>query len=629
MSQALPQVRPGDPGWPVVWMSYGSPVKSLEADLQDMVDHGVECVSISARDVEDARYKLQLARKLGLKFDIRIGSHLTVNVDDIEAAGLEPEPAIMLGGVYRGKAIDRHLYSFEAGKQKIIVEPPVYNQNFAYTGRISHEPVGHYFAGIGDPVRAEIVVPLKEFDGKQHLKIIPAKIRKVSGHRKLDDDSVSDEMPESYETRDRHLYELSFDLSGFKTALLDKVGVAVYWMYPGSEEWYMFSAPPATQCHVNSHKAVRGIVQGKLNPWIEANGGTFPEDVIVAGRFGDECFYVTGHLREHTPSVNYPLWDYSPTALQDFKKAAGDIEYPRTWGFPEIYGENAYAWFLYQFHKNCADIVSTVQEETGRMAPRLLIYRNTARDGVFTMQNDHDGTGPELLTRVFDLVHLDPYPVTVNGYLPLIPRDMSYYAGLARRYNKPLLPWMQAHSYAPTGLIHVNAGQVRKMMDEQMQQGFDAIKWLGYSKGNTFPNQRPGAWETAAVIHKEIKQHMPSKPEAKLAVIRSYRSWALSSQLDGKIRNPADWLMQQMLEVWAVKYGYAYDVFEIPPVLTAEQKTALNQDLKRYPYMVANIPWDNAWVVGENTNTKLIPKSEAEKYQASFEKQLKEKNWIE
>ncbi len=627
LSQVFGQPKPGEPEWPIIWTSYG-PVNSLEKDLQDLVNHGVQCVSMSAKDVEDARLKLQLARKLGIKYDIQIGSHLTVNVDDIKKAGLEAEPAIMLGGVYKGKAIDRHVYSFEPGPQKIIIEPPVYNQKFAYKGRISDEPVGHYFAEIDNPLCAEIVIPLKEYDGKQHLAIIPAAIRIISDPSKIDDDSVLDEMPGSYETRDRSLYELSFDLTGLGNALLNKVGIAVYWQYQGSEEWYMFSAPPASQCHVNSHKAVREIVRDKLNPWIEANGGKFPDDVIVAGRFGDECFYITGHLREHTPSVNYPLWDFSATALHQFKAAAGDIEHPRTWGFPEIYGEDAYAWFLYQLHKSCAGIVSTVKDEVDKVAPELLIYRNTARDGVFTKQNDHDGSGPELLTQVFDIVHLDPYPVTDKGYLSLIPRDMSYYAGLARRYQKPLIPWMQAHSYAPTGLVHVNSNEVRKMIEEQWDQGFDAIKWLGYSSNHTFPNQRPDAWKTAGNIHKELIENMPPKPEVKLAVIRSYKAWAVSSQMDGQVRNPADWLMQQVLEVWAVKYGMAYDVFEIAPELSGSEKIKLNSDLKNYPYLISNIHWESAWVIGEKTNTQLIPKTDAGYYQDEFEKQLKKRNWL-
>ena len=109
LSQLFGQPKPGEPEWPIVWTSYGT-VTSLEEDLQDLVKYGVQCVSMSAKDVEDAKLKLRLARKVGIKYDISIGSHLTVNVNDIIQAGLEAEPAIMLGGVYKGKAIDRHVY---------------------------------------------------------------------------------------------------------------------------------------------------------------------------------------------------------------------------------------------------------------------------------------------------------------------------------------------------------------------------------------------------------------------------------------------------------------------------------------------------------------------------------------
>ncbi|MFW6318304.1 MAG: hypothetical protein ACOC06_07555, partial [Halorubrum sp.] len=32
-----------------------------------------------------------------------------------------------------GRAIDRHVFKFSAGKHQIIIEPPVYNKDFAYT----------------------------------------------------------------------------------------------------------------------------------------------------------------------------------------------------------------------------------------------------------------------------------------------------------------------------------------------------------------------------------------------------------------------------------------------------------------------------------------------------------------
>ena len=70
--QSFGQPKPGEPEWPIVWTSYG-PVNSLEEDLQDLVNHGVQCVSMSAKNAEDARLKLRLARKVGIKYDISIG----------------------------------------------------------------------------------------------------------------------------------------------------------------------------------------------------------------------------------------------------------------------------------------------------------------------------------------------------------------------------------------------------------------------------------------------------------------------------------------------------------------------------------------------------------------------------
>jgi len=46
----------------------------------------------------------------------------------VRQAGLEPVYALMIGGVYNGKAIDRHLFQFAAGKNEIVVEPPVYDK---------------------------------------------------------------------------------------------------------------------------------------------------------------------------------------------------------------------------------------------------------------------------------------------------------------------------------------------------------------------------------------------------------------------------------------------------------------------------------------------------------------------
>lgn len=78
--------------------------------------------------------------------------------------------------------IKAHSVDLATIEASIIIEPPVYNRTFAYnlgssaTGRqIWGEPIGHYYPDMLSPVHAE-VVPLKAYDGQQHLQIVAAKI---------------------------------------------------------------------------------------------------------------------------------------------------------------------------------------------------------------------------------------------------------------------------------------------------------------------------------------------------------------------------------------------------------------------------------------------------------------------
>jgi hypothetical protein len=378
---------------PLVWTTY-STVKSLEEDFIDLKTHGVDAVMLRAMPLEEAKLYLRAARRHGLRLGVSLGKHLLPNAEIVEQAGLKPEYAVMIGGVYQGKAIDRFLYAFTAQQQEIIVEPPVYNQTFAYTGRVSGERIAHYYPEIGDPLRAEIVVPLANYDGKQHLKIIEADIERVRGDFELTHDSVSKRMPSSYETRDRKLYRLRFDLTGLDTALLDRVGIAVYWQYHGSPEWYILNWAPVSVVAQNTKEAVRYAVRKQLGIWTAANGGVFPEDVVSALRFGDEPFFLTGHTGGKTPAVNYPLWDYSKTAIARFQEMTKDqIAYPRTWGHPEIYGVGAYSAWLYALHQGCGEICGVARDEVRKLCPSLMVFRNTTRNGVFALSNDHDGSG--------------------------------------------------------------------------------------------------------------------------------------------------------------------------------------------------------------------------------------------
>ncbi len=623
-------IRPGNPQWPVAWASYRK-VVSPEADAADLKEHGVGLISKEYRNREDTQKALALARSTGLKYHIDL-PEITENVGLVRKAGLAPVDAVLIGGVYRGKAVDRHLFRFAACKQAIVIEPPVYSRELPYlrgsggTGAPKgSERVGHYFPDMPAPLRAEIVVPLKPFDGQQHLRIVAATVTAAAVGTRPEIDSATPDLADADEIRNRTLYTLSFDLTGLDGAMLDHVGIAVYWSYRGQNKYWMFGHGNVSACAETTREALRREVRNRLAAWSEANGGTFPLDVVLAARYGDECFYITSHL--NAPCVNLPLWDYSAPALKAFAAHAGGVAYPRTWGFPEIYGPDAYAWWLYTLHESCAQLVGTAREEIAKSAPGLLLFRNTTRGGVFSMANDHDGSGQELLARQLDIVHLDPYPVTASGYGACIPTDMSYCAGLSRRYRKLLVPWMQAHTYGgPKGLTDVSPEQVDRMANEQWVHGVDAIMWLGY--GNTFPKVRPDSWARAAAFHARLAQGLPPKPKAGLAVLRPYRTWALSSQCGDSVRNPADWMLQQFLHVWAVKYRQPYDVFEVPPALTPAQQAGIEAELRGYAHVVTTEPREGAWVIGDGTLGQSLPLRQAGKLRDEMDKQLAERGWL-
>lgn len=615
---------------PVAWSTYRK-VDTVEKDFADLNAHGVGLVSMNAGNVTDAREKLELARRLGMKYHIGL-PEITESAGSVRDAKLIPVDALMIGGVYQGKAIDRHLFRFKAGKNKIVIEPPVYNKKFAYTTNGGStgdsgkgEPIGHYYPDMPDPIKAEIVVPLRKYDGKQHLKIIKAEISLAPAGSKPEMDSVTPDLPISSETAHRKLYEISFDLSGFDNALLDQVGIAIYWPYHGTNKYWIFSRGNVSANAESTRLALQKGVQKELNKWKEANNGVFPTDVVVAARVGDECFYITGHSQASgATAVSYPLWEYSEPMIQAFHKQAGNTEYPRTWGFPEIYGEKSYSWWLYNLHEQTSNLIKLVHDEIAKTAPGLLLFRNTTRMGIFDFSNNFDGSGQELLTRNLDIVHLDPYPVGGGGYSEAIPRDISYCAGLARRYNRLLIPWMQAHIYA--NLQHVTPEQVDRMADEQWAQGVDGIIWLGY--GDTFPLVRPDSWERAAAFHKKLANGLPPTPIAKLAVLRSYNKMALASLWEGdQIRHPADWLLQQFLEVWAVQQKKPYDVFELPPNLNAEQQKILKNDLKKYSCVVSTIPWKGALVIGADESGPVVNTSKAKDFQQKFATQISQRGW--
>jgi hypothetical protein len=159
------------------------------------------------------------------------------------------------------------------------------------------------------------------------------------------------------------------------------------------------------------------------------------------------------------------------------------------------------------------------------------------------------------------------------------------------------------------------------MAEEQWRQGVDAIQWLGY--GDTFPRVRPESWERAALFHKKLQASRPPKPVARLAVLRGYDAWAVSSKWEERIRNPQDWMLQQFLEVWAVRHGQPYDVFELPPGGQLPESA-----LAKYPYVVSTVPRSGAWIIGEGTTGQSVTAGEAAKYQERYEAELAKRGWL-
>ncbi|MGN0833971.1 MAG: hypothetical protein ACI4RD_10045 [Kiritimatiellia bacterium] len=621
-SDAAPAAEAG--AWPKIWTSFNWG-GNLEAQFADMASHGIEVVEVPVWNEAVCRQALALCRAHGLK-----AYGFTDEPSCSSRPALRGKPyacAEYVGGCFRGRAIDRTLYAFSPEPQDILVEPPVYASGQPYTrrtadsnGTVRVTRHGHYFSQ-SRPVRAEVIVPLKLYDGAQHLEIIPVAIEPPAPGQALENDTATGAMCASAEVARRRLVRLRFDLTPYAGARLDQVGIAVYWSSdPASAAWrngrgQMSVFAPATRA-----EAVH-TVSFRLRRWRDANGGTFPSDVFVALRFGDECFNVTGWL--DSPAASYPLFDYSADARAAFAGLApAGVEMPRTWGYPEVYGAEAYGLFLYNYHRAAAELSAAAVAAAREIAPGVKVFRNTTRGEVWSYCNDHDGSGQELLAGVFDFIHGDPYPVR-NGYnAETIPFDMGYLAGLARRYGKPLVPWVQAHAYSPCGLGHVTSGQLERMWRQHAAFAPAAIIYLGYGRGErahcayTFPDGNPASWEKAAELHRAFRA-APSAVagRARLAVVRPYTVRALACDTgEGAVRNPADALLAAFVRAWSVDHGQAYDVFEVPPVETPAARAARAAALAGYAYVVSTAPGDGARVIGAGTVGRVYSREKLEAF---------------
>ena len=561
----------------------------LASALDDLKAHGVDVLEARENWTEAERTAaLRCCRERGLK--------LFTGVSDASrsfAQTRNAELAVMIGGAYRGKAIDRNLYSFSAGKHSIVVEPPVYSVGQCYL-KFPHYMMmgdGHYYGLYVPTGRAEIIVPEKLYDGQQHLRIIPAAVRRAPRGAVPENDTAV-KCEKTKWIRDRYLVQVDFDLSGCEGCLLDKVGIAVYWHM----DVFSFDFKPSRGCYSVFSGRVRGK-QGQnakdaIQLWKKANGGIFPSDVVIAARIGDEVFNHTGML-DRGGVVSLPLWGFSEPGREAIEKAMKPGEtYPRTFGFPEIYGPEAAARYLETYHRACAATVKCAVDVFHTVGVKC--FRNTTRGDVWSYSNDHDGTGQELLAQVLDYLHLDPYPVRGDFYGQwAIPMDLQYMKGLSRRYGKPIINWMQAHAFGSGGLTHPSPEQIRRMYEQVKAVNPEAIMWLGYgwdrkNASCTFPWQRPDSWDEARACHADFHaQPEEVRQRADVAVVRTYLDRAQMRFVRGE--KSAD---RELCEEVAalVRKGIPFDVFEVSCMLSQTEVEKLVADLSRYPKVIGQVP---------------------------------------
>jgi hypothetical protein len=533
---------------PGVWMTYYNG-RDLKEDFTDMKNHGVDAVEVGIWGIAGnsrAKEVLKAARETGLELIIGLPE---VSEEAFNFPEDSVERAVMSGGAYKGKAIDRFRFAFTSEKHTITIESPVYDSTNCYGS------IGRYFMGL-TPVKAEVIVKQADFDGRQHLKIIEAEIT----------------------PQKEHFWNMSFDLTGV-TGDLDNVLLAAYWTAKGTRDYWIFGDAVSLfseEFKTRLEKEIKAVVDS----WKAANNGIFPKEVIAV-RYGDECFHLSGHL--NSEACSFPVWDYSESAVKKFEETYNG-EMPRGVGFTDMFGHEAYARWMYNFHEAAAQSVKFVKEcLENESAGHLPVFRNTTRMNIFDVLNDYDGSGQELLAEAFDLIHLDPYPVNSNGYdEKTIPRDMTYMEGFSRRFEKPLVPWMQAHVYGH--LQHPSPKHISKMMEQQKQFHLQSIVWLGYGykkSGNTFPASNPASWERAGKEHATFKTYNFPENKADFAVIRPYTARSVR----GIDHFTADrFLTDNLLETAVFDFNLKYDTFE--PFDCSEIQS---EELNKYPFVVAEL----------------------------------------
>jgi hypothetical protein len=257
------------------------------------------------------------------------------------------------------------------------------------------------------------------------------------------------------------------------------------------------------------------------------------------------------------------------------------------WGYPEVFGVNAYRDWLYAFHRSTAELVKTVVNEVHKIGPGVLVFRNPTRFNPTThatLPNDHDGCSTQLLAEQLDMINADPYPVARTGdsqhtnsdrqaqwgYIEsIIPLESGYWSGLVRRCGKRLVTWLQAHTFAQD-LQHITPNDAHHIYRQAVRYNPDGIMWLGYHPGDkaeapflgmTLPDARPETWKALRDLNEQAQRVLGrAKRVPEIAVVRFYGERAL---VDLEQRNLHDrFLTEQILTGLTMDLDVGYDVFE-------------------------------------------------------------------
>ena len=281
-------------------------------------EQGVDCVEVPTRQVEDCARSLAALRKYGVRGFTGSGPDPSMDSRPAVRDGAPCERAVCVAGAYRGLAIDRNVFAFAAGPHEIVVEPPVYSARQPYTSRkknpdgtVSVVKSGHYFGSFRPTGKADVIVPERLFDGGQHLRVIPCEVLPAGPDDKPENDTAAG--MSGPEIENRRIVKLRFDLTDCADCLLDKVGIAVYWESdPDGATWKNGKGQLSVFSGLTRERA-RHCGRWRAGQWALANGGAFPAEDIVAIRFGDECFNITGWL--DCPAASCPLWGFSESGM--------------------------------------------------------------------------------------------------------------------------------------------------------------------------------------------------------------------------------------------------------------------------------------------------------------------------